>query len=399
MKHQMNSLTESERVASIDILRGIAILGIFLVNMPSFFSPFLYLNPATYWQTTSDKVLNSMVDILAQASFYPLFAFLFGYGAILLAERLRIKEMSFPLVFLRRLFILLVFGTIHAFLVWHGDILITYAVTGLVFMLFYKCKGKTLIITGLVSYLLFWGLITSSSLLLSQEDFESVIYDQEAVKTSIQVYSDGSFTDIMSQRFEDWNKASGPAGMFVLLFTIAPLMLMGAGFAKQKWLLNVKKHKKLLIGLMLFSFIVGMFLKLKPYFQELSYTNMLLQDQFGGPLLALFYITSIVLLLQNKRAYQILKPFSYVGRLSISNYLVQSIVCTTIFYSYGLGLYGKVSFTTGFIAVFIIYSIQVIVSRWWMKKYMYGPVEYLWRWGTYGQRPTFKRISERGDSV
>lgn len=400
MKDKMQSIKESERIQSIDILRGFAILGIFFVNMPAFFSPIYYYNPATYWETTSDRFLNSLVDFFAQASFYPLFAFLFGYGAIILAGRLYIKELSFPKYFSRRLVILLLFGFVHAFLLWHGDILITYAICGFFFILFHKCKGKTLLITGVLIYFIVYSMIIFSfAAFEGLEDSNSMIGsldNQEAIETSLQVYSKGSFSEIFSQRYNDWLLVNGPSNIWLLVLDILPLILIGAGFAKQKWLENVQKHKKLLVCFMIFSFIGGVVCKLLPFLDgKLPYTRMMVQDYIGGPLLALFYITFIVLLVENRRVYALLKPFSYVGRMSISNYLLQSLVCTTIFYSYGLGFYGQISFTMGFCLVILLYSLQILASRWWLKTFRLGPVEYIWRWGTYGNKPSMKRREER----
>lgn len=391
----MNPINEKERIASIDILRGFAILGIFFVNMPSFFSPFLYLNPEIYWKSNSDQFLNKLVDIFAQASFYPLFAFLFGYGAILLAERLTIKELSFKLYFTRRLLVLLIFGAVHAFFVWHGDILITYAISGLVFMLFYKCKGRTLLLTGIISYCVFFGLLSSAMLLVDQTGMTNYMFDPEAVKQSVQNYSSGSYGELFSQRFEDWYLVNGPAAMWLLIINIVPFMMVGAAFAKKKWLVEVQKNRKLLISLICFSLIGGLILKSLPYLpalERIPSTSQFLQDQFGGPLLSLFYITGLIVLLENKRLFSIMKPLSYVGRLSISNYLFQSILCTTLFYSYGFGLYGSVPFSFGFGLVIVIFVIQVIVSKWWIAKYKFGPVEFLWRWGTYGSKPKMRKM-------
>ncbi|WP_042350523.1 DUF418 domain-containing protein [Bacillus massiliigorillae] len=400
MKEKMQSIQESERIQSIDILRGFSILGIFFVNMPAFFSPVYYYNPATYWKSTSDKFLNGIVDFFAQASFYPLFAFLFGYGAIILAKRLRIKELSFPIYFSRRLVILLLFGCIHAFVLWHGDILITYAICGFFFLLFWKCKGKTLLLTGILIYVFVYGtMIFGIAAIEKFDDSASMLAslkNTQAIESSLQVYSNGSFTEIFSHRFNDWYLVNGPSNLWLLVSAILPLIMIGAGFAKQKWLENVKVHNKLLVSLSIFSFIGGVVCKLLPFFNgKLPYTRMLIQDYFGGPLLALFYITIIVLLVENRRIYTVLKPFSYVGRMSISNYLLQSLVCTTIFYSYGLGLYGQISFTMGFCLVILLYSLQMFASKWWLKTYKFGPVEYIWRWGTYGHKPSMKKRAER----
>lgn len=402
MKNSFQSIQEQSRIESIDILRGFAILGIFLVNMPAFFSPVYYYNPLTYWESTSDRFLNGLVDFLAQASFYPLFAFLFGYGAIILAERMTHKGLSFPVYFSRRLIILLLIGCVHAFLLWHGDILITYAICGFIFILFYKCKGKTLLVTGTLIYVVVFGLFIMGFVGMERYDPSMNLVDllnsPVDIQTSIQTYSQGSFTDIFERRLQDWMLVNGPANGWVIILNILPLMLIGAGFAKQKWIAQASIHLKLITRLMIIGLVGGVIGKSLPFWEgSLPYTRMMIQDYIGGPLLALFYVMFVVWLVEKKTATKFFQPFAYVGRLSISNYLLQSLVCTTIFYAYGFGLYGQISFTTGFCLVILLYSLQILASRWWIQRFKFGPVEYVWRWGTYGNKPTFKRTKEEGN--
>ncbi|CAM5720838.1 hypothetical protein LSPH24S_03484 [Lysinibacillus sphaericus] len=111
----------------------------------------------------------------------------------------------------------------------------------------------------------------------------------------------------------------------------------------------------------------------------------IMQEQFSGAFIALFYMIVIVLSTQTTIGQKLLKPFANVGRLSMSNYLLQSIAMTFIFYSYGLGLYGSISYTAGFVLVFAFFIFQTLLSKWWMTRFQYGPIEYIWRWGTYGQ--------------
>lgn len=108
------------------------------MNMPSFHSPLLYIDGAERWSEGWDGILYRFSDVAAQASFYPLFAFLFGFGAIILAIRSEEKGISFPILFTKRLGFLLVLGCIHAFFIWHGDILINYAVFGFAFLFFIR---------------------------------------------------------------------------------------------------------------------------------------------------------------------------------------------------------------------------------------------------------------------
>ncbi|CAH0344433.1 DUF418 domain-containing protein [Bacillus sp. CECT 9360] len=390
----MNNVQEAERIVSIDILRGFSILGIFLVNMPAFHTPMLYINPLSWWDKNPDRILYILTDIFAQASFYPLFSFLFGFGAILLAERINQRGQSFPLLFSRRMLALLLFGCIHAFLIWHGDILINYALFGFIFILFYKLSGKLLLILGALIYLipfLMLAMLTIAAQTFGMDGLE-IPTDQEAVRQSLEVYQNGTFIEIMYQRFNDWYSVNNLVSAIILFLSIFPLFLLGTGFAKLRLLERPDVYRTHLRIIMAVSLVLGLLFKLIPYLTANNYATVFLQDTFGGPMLSLFYITAITLLLQRNLIYKVMLPFSYIGRLSMSNYLFQSIIGTLIFYSYGLSFYGRVSFTTGLVLVGGIFVIQILASKYWLKYFLMGPIEYVWRVFTYWRKPSIRRI-------
>ncbi|MGE8079559.1 DUF418 domain-containing protein [Peribacillus loiseleuriae] len=393
MKQNRQIINEDQRIQSIDSLRGLAILGIFLVNMPDFHSPFLHINPLEWWRDNPDRIIYILVDLFAQASFYPMFAFLFGFGAVILAERVQSRNQSFPLVFSRRLVVLLVIGCVHAFLIWHGDILINYALFGFFFLLFYKMSGVTLLWLGSLLFaipaLLFSLLMML--LYLTIPDEAVIVTNFEMVKASIEAYQSGTFMEIFQQRFEEWYMVNNLGNGIILFFSIFPLFLIGAGFAKLKWLEEPMHNQRKLTIIAVVSFIIGGLLKASPYIVDYNYFTVSLQDMIGGPVLSIFYLTTITVLLQNKFIAKILSPLANVGRLSMSNYLLQSIIGTLLFYSYGFGLYDKISFTAGVMLVVVIYFIQLLFSNIWLRYYRMGPVEYVWRFATYGTRPKLKK--------
>lgn len=387
----MSNAIQQNRIETIDILRGFSILGIFLVNMPSFHSPFMDIDPLTWWNQNPDHILYILVDVLAQASFYPLFAFLFGFGAILMADRSAERGLSFSSLFLRRMTTLLVIGILHAFLVWHGDILITYALSGFFFLLFYKWRGKTLLIFGSLMYILPFAAFSLMLLMVATGNSSSIETNFIQAEATMNTYQNGSFMEITEQRIADWYKVNNLASALIIFFSIFPHFLMGAGIAKLKWLHNPKLHQKKLLWITAMAFLVGFFLKTLPYTTEGNMASDMIQDFLGGPIVSFSYIFLFTLVFQNQKLTEIFSPIAAVGRLSISNYLLQSIVATLIFYSYGLGIYGKISFTTGILFVFIIYIGQMVFSLLWLRYFYIGPIEYIWRFFTYGKRPLFKK--------
>ena len=188
----------NERLISIDILRGICLLGIFLVNMMSFHSPILYLDPSTWWQGKGDRLTFLLIDLFAQGSFYPLFALLFGYSFVLLTNKISRKQLSLTITVVRRLLFLFFIGILHAFFIWHGDILISYAFLGFILLFFQKLSGRSLLFGGICLYGIAVLLLCIFLLYISVRDPMSVVNfsNQAAIQQSLQTYQQGTFLEI-----------------------------------------------------------------------------------------------------------------------------------------------------------------------------------------------------------
>lgn len=376
----------NERIISIDVMRGFALLGIFVVNMLFFHSPYIYINPYTWFQNPSDFETFKMIDIFVQGSVYPLFSMLFGYGLAMQFLKSTANGGPFAKFAVRRLTILLIIGCIHAFLIWAGDILITYALAGFVLILMIRLKPIWLLLISIFLFLipngLLYGLVYLGSLL---EPNATIIYTGiQEIEASIVAYGQGSWGDIFSQRLSDWLYMSGN-GLIVIsmLFTIVPFLLLGAAAAKWKLIERARELKVYWMITVLVMLIVGTVIKWLPYLLEANLFTMGIQDTFGGPLQAIAYAGIIALVCSIPFAAKILSPISKVGRMSMTTYLMQSIIATTIFYAYGFGLYGKIDLSTGTWMAIGIYAFQVVFAEIWFTKFKQGPVELLWRKLTY----------------
>ncbi|MER2076785.1 DUF418 domain-containing protein [Psychrobacillus psychrotolerans] len=376
----------NERIISIDVMRGFALLGIFVVNMLFFHSPYIYINPYTWFQNPSDYETFKMIDIFVQGSVYPLFSMLFGYGLAMQFLKSTANGGPFAKFAVRRLTVLLIIGCIHAFLIWAGDILITYALAGFVLILMIRLKPIWLLLISIFLFLipngLLYGLVYLGSFL---EPNATIIYTGiQEIEASIVAYGQGSWGDIFSQRLADWLYMSGN-GLIVIsmLFTIVPFLLLGAAAAKWKLIERVRELKVYWMITVLVMLIVGTVIKWLPYLLEANLFTMGIQDTFGGPLQAIAYAGIIALVCSIPFAAKILSPISKVGRMSMTTYLMQSIIATTIFYAYGFGLYGKIDLSTGTWMAIGIYAFQVVFAEIWFTKFKQGPVEMLWRKLTY----------------
>lgn len=384
-----------ERVISIDVMRGFALLGIFIVNMLFFHSPYIYINPYTWFHIPDDYAAYKGIDLFVQGSVYPLFSMLFGYGLAMQFMKTQEKGTSFTKLAVRRLSVLLLIGCIHAFLIWSGDILITYALAGFVLLLMIRLKPIWLLLISAVLFLIPNGLLNGLVYLMAKFDPNSVIIYTgiQEIESSVEAYSQGSWMDIFGQRLDDWLYMT-PYGAMILmmLIMIVPLLLIGAAAAKLKLIERARELKMFWFITIILTYAGGTAIKLLPYMTEANMFTVSVQDTFGGPLQAIAYAGIIALVCSIPVMQKLLSPFAKAGRMSMTIYLMQSIIATTIFYSYGFGLYGKIDIQTGTWMAVGIFVLQLIFAEVWFMKYKQGPVEALWRKLTYSN--TLSKIDE-----
>jgi uncharacterized protein len=383
-----------KRILELDVMRGIALFGILIVNMMSFHSPFLYLdNPLTWWTSPVDHLTYIVIDLFFQASFYPLFSLLFGYSLAIFYELALEKKQSFNSMITRRFCFLFLVGFIHAFFIWHGDILMVYALLGFLSMPFLKMAPKILVMAGgflyLIANTLFVLFLTGLDFFQPKSSVVSV--NSKLAKAAVQIYQQGTFAEITGQRVHDWMMEYNSQAIILLLFTVFPLFLIGAGLSKLRLLEKVEGYEDKWKRFLVWTFLFGMLFKLLPYFDGNSRAVDYLQDVFGGGLQAISYASMIVLLLRYNQATRFLKVFSDLGKMSLTNYLLQSILSTMTFYGYGLKFFGNISLFNGSLLALSFFMFQVLFSIVWMGRHNYGPVEWVWRSVTYLQIPSWKK--------
>nr|WP_244093927.1 DUF418 domain-containing protein [Jeotgalibacillus sp. R-1-5s-1] len=393
MKVGIQPLEQQGRIQALDVMRGFSLLGIFIVNMISFHSPIYYYDPYSWWGDSVNAQTYWFINVFVQASFYPIFAMMFGAGLAIQHYRMKEKGQSFTGFAIKRLAVLLVIGIIHAFLVWSGDILITYAVTGFFLIWMLTLSGKMLLILGFIIYFLPQTLLAVILIFASAVDPTTVtnFSSVQGIESSINNYGAGTIGEILNQRMDDWLVANNTAGFVSIVIAILPLMMIGAGIAKTG-LLRRASEKKKMIGVLAAVFLAaGLVVKTIPYWAETNLAYDFMQDFVGGPLLSLAYMAIIALAMTSSLMAKLLSPLAKTGRMSLTNYLLQSVIGTLIFYNYGLGLYGEVTLLTGTLMALGIFIMQVILSEIWLSKFKQGPMESIWRKLTY---PKTQKISK-----
>ncbi len=379
----LQPISLNERVKAIDIMRGLALFGILIINMLAFHSPFSYIDPYKWFTGSVNEGLYAAIDIFVQASFYPLFALLFGYGLAMQFMRAEEKGQAFTPLAVKRLLILLGIGVIHAFLIWYGDILITYALMGLLLIGMIRLPASWLVGFGSILYVIPHFLLLAIMFIAVAMD-PNIYVGYMEIESSIQSYQSGSFAEIFSQRLADWRASNNFMGFMFLTITILPFLMIGAAAAKWRLIERTEEKKKLWLFLATVPLLVGLILKSTPFLFGKNYAFVYVQDIFGGPLVAVGYAAIIALLAQKNVMQKLLSPLAKVGRMSLTTYITQSVVATFIFYSYGFGLYGEVDVLTGTLIALGIFVFQLIFAELWFEKFSKGPLEMLWRKWTYG---------------
>jgi uncharacterized protein len=408
-----------ERIDLLDILRGLALFGILVVNMRDFNFPTEYCEPRLFWTAPIDQITEIIIAFFFSEKFYSLFSLLFGIGFGLQMERLATKHLHAEFVYGRRLFILLIIGLGHGIFIWWGDVLAVYAILGFVLLFFRPLPSKWLVLIAVLFLVIPIGISTVKLTLakMAQEKFvqnqkQAIIEtnsDEEKLKGAtslIELYSKGSYVQIMKHRVIQL-KFNYAAWFFRNYgFQVFGMFLLGLFFVKQKVVQELRMHIQIIRKVWKYSLCFSVFACILFCMVNAANVNEstvlgLVSFEFtklGRTILCLFYASSIILIAQVVQWKQKLKNFAAVGRMALTNYLLQSAVLTTFFYSYGSRLYGKISPAIGLVVTFVFYIGQIILSTWWLRRYKYGPFEWVWRSLTYGV-PQPMRISRNGQQL
>jgi uncharacterized protein len=369
----------AERIGAIDVLRGIALLGVVAMNVVtefrvSIFERFLFPKaPLSPIDSAVETILMLFVDLKALA----LFSLLFGAGLAIQFERLG-KSGSRAVLLVRRLAVLLAFGLIHLCLIWNGDILTQYALAGFIVLPF--LFGPR--------WLLAFATLTLFGIYLAMQAFPppglwpgTAALAQDVVEAH-RIYPTGGFLDVLAFRLREIPLIADLHG-YIFPRTIG-LFLLGA----LAWRSGILRNppRRLIFSIAMVCIGLGAALILAHAGRLVAGGRIaLLAEPLGTILLALGYGAAIIGIANLDRGKRLLGWAAPVGRMAFTNYLAQSVILGWIFYGYGLGLFGKLGVTNALAIGLAVYIVQVPFSTWWLGRYRYGPVEWLWRTLMYGE--------------
>jgi uncharacterized protein len=393
------------RIADVDALRGFALFGILVVNIGWFAS-------AYYGSGVSDPAHASAFDVAVRAfiafafesKFYLVFSFLFGYSFTLQMDSAARAGDAFRPRIVRRCVALWVIGLAHAVLLYHGDILTTYAVLGLVlFALRERDEDRALALAVwlLAVTALVWAalgaVLVASGVRLDDPELAQTVRATEAA------YRAGGAASI-AQRLDDLAQTA-----FVLAFAQAPaslaMFLAGYVAGRRRLFADVAALRARLGRIVRIGLAIGVpgavVYALSAVGEGMDGWTMLAfaLDIVTAPFLSAAYVALVLLALGapvGERLRYLLAP---AGRMALSNYLAQSAICAFVFTGYGLALVGRLAPWQIFALAVAIFAAQTIVSRWWLARHVYGPAEWVLRAATLGRLPAWRRAAASDDST
>ena len=375
-------------------------LGILVMNIQSFAMPSAaYTNPTAYGDLTGVNLLTwAASHLLVDQKFMTLFSFLFGAGVCLFSERAEARRGRSAGLHYRRMFWLLLIGLAHAYLLWPGDVLVTYAVCGCVVFLLRNRPPATLLVVGLVvmsvaSFLsVSFGLIAPALPAAETADIAAA-WAPAAADLEAQLFAyRGAWLAQQGQRVPDALMMHTTVIPVLLLWRAAGVMLLG--MALYRWrILDATRSDAFHRRLALIGFGIGVPVVAAGIWWNFDSgwswdRSFFLGSQFnywGSLAMALGYVGLVMLAIRRRWFPALRARLAAAGRMAFTNYLAQTVVCTTIFYGHGFGLFGSVARWQMLLVVFGVWALELWWSPLVLRRYRYGPLEWGWRTLTYGR--------------
>ncbi len=403
------------RLITLDAMRGFAVMGILAMNIIGFAMPeWAYVTPKAYsGETMADQIAWFVSFVAIDGKMRGLFSLLFGASMILIIERAEAKGESAAKVHYSRMFWLSLFGLAHYFFIWFGDILFLYASVGCIAFLFRNWDPLRLIKWALIIFgigLLLWGL-QFGGLQLMQYFATMPDADPELVNQFREIRSNpdfnfdiknqlalhrGDYAGIVAHKLDDW---AAPFGLVLQTVTeTLPLMMLGMAMKKNGFLTGewseadyLRWAKNMLIPGIILTVLLALALIYSDHDSLASLATMFVWGSIPRQMMTIGYAALLVILVTRFSNTAIISRIAATGQAAFTNYLGTSIVMTTIFYGYGLGLFGYVDRVEVFAFVVSAWAVMLLWSKPWLARFRYGPLEWLWRSLARMEWQTFRR--------
>jgi len=432
-------VAESQRIKLIDALRGVALLGILLMNIPGFAMPNYFSEAFRTNPTNTNFWVDAVISIMFEGKMRALFGMVFGAGVLLFVANKEQQGKPATWLFYRRMFWLMVFGLIHAHLIlWVGDILYLYGICGMIVYLCRKIPARYLVMAvPLVAVLdftvgtLFYQYFRNTRIAyveataaaaeskpLTEAQKQAIADWQELEKTFIPNREEAKEnTRKMKSDYSTVASYLRPLAfklqtIFVVYEIWDSIALMLLGMALYKWgFLTGQWSNQAYVKVMLIGYSLGLPLVIYSFYYHYLYHPNLeaglrlmelepiewvrLIYPFQRILLVLAHVAALILLYKSGFAQALFRRLEAVGQMAFTNYIMHSVICTLFFFGYGLNYYAELEYYQIYFVVFAIWGLQLILSPLWLQYFLFGPLEWLWRSLTYWKvQPMLRRTAE-----
>lgn len=398
-------IAAGERSTILDAMRGYALLAILMANMVGFIGFGLLEDAQREALPLSqfDDLAEFLIEWLVVGKFYSIFSLLFGIGFAIQLARLEQRGEGVPR-YLRRLFVMFLIGLAHLMLLWFGDIVALYALMGAVLLLFRRASDKALLRWAVALWIvpIAWSaMIHFAGVNPAEAIFEQGFAALSALgiteKEALPVYRSADIGLHLRTHVAESLFRLGDLTYQMRFTKVMAMFLIGLWVGRRAIYANLDAHRPLLRRVAIIGLGLGLPLsaakavlsmtsgddRALQFAEELAYC-------LGTPTLALGYAAGFALL-WDKRRRGLIEWAAPAGRMALTNYLMQTLIQSAIFYGWGLGLIGTLGLAFVFPLTAAIFAGQVIASRWWLARFRFGPVEWLWRSLTYGRRQPMRR--------
>lgn len=389
------------RISSIDALRGFSLIGIVLLHCMEHFDLTSYPEYASALMQKIDMGVYDVIRFFVQGKSYAIFSMLFGLSFFIQMDNQADKGVDFRLRFLWRMVLLLVLGYVNG-LMYMGEFFVVYAILGCVMVLLWRVPTKVLLVLALLLFLQIPEWVSLGKVLVGgapNERSEMAKYMSSLYVECADVFTNGTFWDMIKFNLWKgqlakclWVVAVARYLQLIGLFIIG-LLIGRAGIHRSEESLVKWSRRALPWALGVFAVFYGASLLLPAFGLEgfaLRQSRMLLRN-YANLGQMIFYVAGLTLLYYKSKGWRsVLDKLAPVGRMSVTNYMMQSVFGVFIFYGFGLNL-ASATFSECAVAGVVICAVQILFSNWWMKHHYYGPVEWLWRTATWMKRVPLKR--------
>ena len=362
-----------DRIDAIDALRGLALFGVAAVNVLTEFRVSLYQQFIANGRADGlDGAVERFVSFFLEWKAISLFSILFGLGLAMQLERLSRGDRAYALL-ARRLLVLLGLGLVHLVFIWNGDILTEYALAGL--LVLPMLRMPRWLLGAAAACALALHIVLSVSPPLISMPISSALASHVAFASD--VYPSGTFLEVWRLSVSELPLLL-PLHLSLFPRTVS-LFLLGAFVWKCGVVQNLAAHRRLLQGVAIAGIALGFAL-----------TFAAQSDSVAPVVVALAYGAVVLRIATGERTKKVLAPFAAIGRMAFTNYVAQSVIFGFVFFGYGLGLFGRTGAASALLIVVAVYGLQVLFSAFWLRRFRFGPIEWLWRSLMYNRKQAMR---------